>query len=167
MTKEISLTQGMVAIVPDECYDSLMKYRWFAKKCGSKFYVVKNVKGSNKKWRQYYIHRIIWEMVNGPIPEELEMDHINGNTLDNRLSNLRLSTHSQNNANKQKVMSVTSSKFKGVYYAKWAKRWRSRIKCNKLYISIGYFDTEQEAARAYDIKAKELFGAFAILNIPE
>lgn len=92
------------------------------------------------------------------------IDHINGNTLDNRKSNLRKSNYNTNNRNAKKRKDYKDSKFKGV--KKCGKRWTCRIQFNKNRIIIGYFDTEIEAAKAYDKKAKELHGEFAWLNFP-
>jgi len=94
------------------------------------------------------------------------IDHINGNGLDNRKENLRLATRSQNMQNSKK-RKKTSSKYKGVGWSKKTKKWRARIwtvsgKC----IHIGYFVSELDAAKAYDEKAKELFGSYYSPNFP-
>ena len=96
-------------------------------------------------------------------PDGMEVDHINGNGLDNRKANLRLCTRAQNQMNSIK-RTGKSSIFKGVSWHKNAWKWRANIKINQKDIHIGYFDTELEAAEAYDIEAIRLFGSFAKTN---
>lgn len=98
--------------------------------------------------------------------ENLQIDHINNIRTDNRLENLRLCTHQQNSFN-QKRKRVSSSRFKGVHWCKTYKKWVSAIRHNKRGKHLGNYDNEIEAAKAYDKKAKELFGEFAWLNFPE
>ncbi len=90
-------------------------------------------------------------------------DHINGDGLDNRRSNLRIASPSQNVMN-QKKRTKTSSKFKGCYLEKSTNKWVARITVNYKNIIIGRFKDELKASFAYDEKAKELFGEFAKLN---
>jgi hypothetical protein len=97
-----------------------------------------------------------------------EVDHINRDTLDNRRKNLRVGTKPQNLWN-QKIRSTNTSGFKGVDWKQWENSgaWCARLSHNSKRVHIGYFKTAEEAARAYDQKAKELFGEFARLNFPE
>ena len=98
---------------------------------------------------------------------DLDVDHINNDKKNNELSNLRLATRSQNLGARSKLRNNTSG-FKGVRYAyktkKNKKKWRAEISCNNVYYNLGHFSTKEEAARAYDKKAKELFGEFANIN---
>ena len=98
-------------------------------------------------------------------PAGMQIDHINGNGLDNRKVNLRLCNSSQNQRNARKRKSGTS-RFKGVDWHKESKKWRARICVNRKRIHIGRYKSEFEAAQAYDKKAIELFGEFASLNFP-
>ena len=94
-------------------------------------------------------------------PSKVEViDHINHNKLDNTKENLRCCTKQQNEMNKVK-RSNTSSKFKGVTKI---NKWMASITFNNKTINLGYFNTEKEAAKIYNVKAKELFGEFAYLN---
>ena len=99
-------------------------------------------------------------------PEGVLVDHINHNGLDNRRANLRLVTIEQNSWNKRKQRGNCTSKYKGVSWHKMSRRWHARIVYKQKWISIGYFDDEQSAAKAYDNKAKQLFKNYAVLNFP-
>lgn len=99
-----------------------------------------------------------------PNPENLpQVDHIDGNGLNNHISNLRWCSVSQNEQNRAMQCNNTTG-FKGVH--KNHKRWQARISLNTKTMCLGTFDTPEEAARAYDAKATEIFGEFAKLNFP-
>ncbi len=158
--KHIPLTQGKVAIVDDEDYDFLMQWKWYAGKAGRRYYAVRNTR--NQKMGSppiIFMHRVI---VNAP--EDKDIDHKNHNALDNRKVNLRICTRSENMAN-VRPQTNRISQYKGVSQTGRRKQaWRSRIKHNYITIYIGYYASEIEAAKAYDKKAKELFGEFACTN---
>jgi len=92
------------------------------------------------------------------------IDHRNREGLDNRKSNLRLATRSQNNCNRKQMQGT--SKYRGVCYNKRMKKWRAAISFNGMYKHLGFFDSEEEAGRAYDEAAKLYHGEFASLNFP-
>ncbi len=96
-------------------------------------------------------------------PAGLVVDHIDGNGLNNRKSNLRVCTQGQNSLNSRPRRNC-SSRYKGVSFYKRDKIWQAQIFYNFRTINIGRFDDEVEAALAYDRKAEELFGEFAYLN---
>lgn len=163
--RRIPLTQGRYAIVEPADYEWLSRYKWFAIKTERGYYAVRAVSAQEEERRQYQIrmHREIM----GDIPKGKIVDHRNQNGLDNRRSNLRNATSQENSWNKRKQKGRYSSKYKGVSWFKGEGRWQARITKDSKQIFIGYFDDEQEAARAYDAKAKELFGEFAAVNFPE
>lgn len=150
--KEIILTQNRYAIVDDDDYEILNKYKWYYKTP----YAARRVKGIRNK---VIMHRVIM----GEIPEGLEVDHINGNKLDNRKCNLRVCRSCDNSKNVSKTPGC-SSKFKGVSWASARKRWRVEIKSGFNRYRLGSFKSEIEAAIAYNKKAIEVHGEFAKLN---
>jgi hypothetical protein len=95
-----------------------------------------------------------------------EVDHVNGDRLDNRRANLRFPpTRSEAMANQAKQQRLTSSRYKGVTWSKYAKRWSAQIKINRKMRYLGYFDTQEEAALAYNAAAIEVWGEFAHPNV--
>jgi len=155
---EIPLTQGCHAIVDNENISLLNMHRWYTSSRASKGetrYAKRKEKG-----KTVYMHR---EIMNAPAG--IEIDHINGNGLDNRRVNLRVCTAAQNQQNSTK-RAHCSSKFKGVALSKNQKKWTARICINGKKIWIGRYRSEFEAAEAYDKKAVELFGEFANINFP-
>lgn len=111
-----------------------------------------------KKEKTLYLHREILSA-----PKNLQVDHINGNKLDNQRKNLRLATSQQNLAN-SKLSKWNTSGFKGARWDKQHKKWKTEIKFNYVYIFIGYFDTLHQAALAYDLWAMDLNKEFAKTN---
>jgi len=157
--KEIELTQGQVAIVDDEDFEYLSQWKWKAKltpTSNGNYYACRNVKVDGK-WQTVYIHR---EVIHPP--KNKQVDHINNITLDCRKENLRIATRSQNQMNR---LANGKNGHKGIY--KKGNRFCAKVGKNKQAYYIGVFETAEEAARAYDAKAKELFGEFAKLNFPE
>lgn len=115
----------------------------------------------------YYAHRLIYLYYHGFIPEFL--DHVDGNTLNNDISNLRDATLPQNQWNQKKTKSYggkqTSSIYKGVYRNKQREKWHVKIQIKGTRKHIGYYDSEIEAAKAYNTAAIKYFGEYAWLNI--
>ena len=155
LVRYIPLTRGQVAIVDAGDYPSLIRYKWYATKSDPTFYAATNM---NK--RSTPMHRAIMEP-----PMGMVVDHINHNGLDNRRSNLRICTSSQNSRNRRPDREK-QVKYKGVSFHKRDKTFRATIQYQNKALTIGCYQDEIAAAKAYDRKAKELFGEYAYLNFP-
>lgn len=104
-------------------------------------------------------HRVIWALVHGDWPSH-QIDHINGDKADNRITNLRLATASQN-AHNRTAYSTNRSGFKGVSWNKQCGRWQAGIKLDGRRRHLGYFATAEQAAAAYAGAAHRYHGSFA------
>lgn len=148
--KVITTSKNEEILVDKECYLDLNKYSWSIKPDG---YACAKISG-----KTYLMHRYLLNAKNGEI-----IDHINGNKLDNKKLNLRYSNPLNNAHNKTKLENTTS-KYIGVHFYKNRNKYVSTLtKAGKKY-HLGYFETEKEAAKAYNTKAIELYGEFANLN---
>ncbi len=158
--KKIPLTQGKFALVDDEDFEWLNQFRWFAhyEPRPDAFYANRNV-SKEHKGEPVRMARLIMNT-----PKGMVCDHINGNTLDNRKSNLRNCSVAQNNMNRKGV-GGTYSGYKGVFPA-GNSGWFSRIGYKGKKIYLGFFLDQTEAAKSYDKKAIELHGEYARLNFP-
>lgn len=157
--KQIPLTRGMFALVDDADFESVNQFKWCVQKSKKSFYAVRAVRRSDGKKSLQYLHRFL-------ISIKSRLDHRDGDGLNNQRHNLRPATCAQNGANRKKTSGGTSA-FKGVHWTAANKPWQSRIQINGEREHLGNFESEQDAARAYDIAAKEKFGEFAKLNFPE
>ena len=148
--KEIPLTQGQVALIDDEDFERVNKFKWQATKKRNGYYARRSVYGGNS----IYLHSFIMNT-------RSQLDHIDHNGLNCQKINLRLANHSQNQQNTKKKNSGTSQ-YKGVSWN--GKKWFAQIKINGITKYIGLYDNEIDAAKAYDLEAEKLFGEFAQLN---
>lgn len=108
-------------------------------------------------------HRIIWEMANGPIPEGMLVDHVDGNAWNNVLSNLRLATKAHNAYNSRRPRNNTSG-HKGVSWNASRRKWVACIATNKKNRCLGAYASLEDAAAAYATAAKDERGSFARLG---
>ena len=154
MAKYIAGSKGDLAIVDDEDYPKLKMYNWSTTHYGH----LCRGKRIGKKTINILLHRYIL----GNIPDDLEVDHINGNPLDNRKENLRLCTHQQNMCNKSRHKNCRSG-YKGVTWDSWAKKWRATITFMGI-IHKKHFKSDEDAARWYNKMAKKYHKEFARLN---
>lgn len=154
---------GNYAVVDDEDYEFLNQWKWCAqvKRNASKLYVspIRNLRVSGIKQNVKMSRQIL-----GATYPEIIVDHIDGNPLNNQKSNLRLCLAADNVKNARKSKKGASSKYRGVRWFKPHGKWVAKITVNKLEIFIGYFDSEVEAALAYNLAATKHHGEFASLN---
>ncbi len=138
-------------IVDDVDFEQLSKHSWHLGSNGK--YAQTSIKKEGK-WINKYIHQLVLY-----IPEGMEADHIDQNTYNNLRSNLRAVTHQQNLINRP-TFKNGSSVFKGVCYKSCQDTWSARIMFNGVSHFLGYFDTETDAAQAYNIAADNLHNIF-------
>ena len=164
--RTIPLTRGEVSLVSPEDFEGLARFKWYADICrgGRQKYAVRGTAKTETGHRQRKVrmHRQIL-----CAPPGLQVDHINGDTLDNRRANLRLCSNAENARNQRRPFGKKSSVFKGVCWNREHGRWVAYIKVDGRKIHLGYFDFETGAALAYDGAAQEYFGEFARVNLPD
>lgn len=162
MTTEIPVSGGLVALVDDADAERVAAYTWYRKQGARTTYVLTNI-GPRVPHTTLMMHRLIMDA-----PKGLEVDHINGDGLDNRRDNLRLCTHQENLRNagchKSYAGRPVTSQFKGVYRRPDMKDWIASATVNGRTCRIGHFPTEGEAALAYNAFVSPLHGKFAKLN---
>lgn len=162
--KEIKLTQNKVALVDDEDYEWLINcgISWHLNGDKHTDYAI----GCSGRKKKFKMHTEILKKY-GLHENGKEIDHKNHNGLDNRKENLRICTHAQNRRNSKPDKNSTSI-YKGVsIFPKKSSKWQSFIFKDGQLIKIGAFYNEKDAAIAYDIFAKKMFGEFAYLNFPD
>lgn len=149
---------GKYALVNVDGFELVKNFRWYLNKEG---YVMRSqhISGSGKKRKKKIVilARLLMDA-----PKNKVVDHINRDPLDNRKENLRICSRSQNEANSPSRGGT--SQFKGVHWDKKTERWISGIKLKYKKFILGSFESEIEAAKVYDKKAREFFGEFAYLN---
>lgn len=148
-TMALVLTKkGETIVVDKDMLTELNEFSWYINKVG---YAVNDSKPRKS------MHRLIMGYPKGNI------DHINGNKLDNRKSNLRFCNQSQNTANASK-RTTNKSGYKGVCWNKKYSKWEAYITVNYKHLFLGYFDDKIEAAKAYNKKSNKEFGVFSKPN---
>lgn len=150
------LGDGRFALIDAADAPRVLVHRWYRASAG---YAEGKING-----RRVLMHRFVLEA-----PAGRQIDHVNGYRLDNRRANLRFSTQGENTQN-QCAQARGRSRFKGVVWSgdwhRGQRPWVARIKADGRRLLVGYFLTEEEAARAYDDAAREHFGSFACVNFP-
>ena len=152
--KEITLTQGKVALVDDEDFEGLNKHKWQLLRAKTTNYAIR------REGKTIYMHR---EVLNAKAGDYV--DHRDSNGLNNQRGNIRLCSQSQNNGNQRCQTRERSSMYKGVSINKRAMNWEAHIKIHGRKKFLGYHNTETEAAIAYNKAALEFFGEFARPNV--
>jgi hypothetical protein len=161
MTIAIELTQGYVTYV-DPIDADLADYRWKVDATRKVKYAKRTFRsGEGSRNGGEQLHRVILSrMLNRPLVRNEQVDHIDGDGLNNCRGNLRLANHAQNGWNTEKRQGV----YKGVRFHKLANRWDARICVNRKKMYLGLFDTPEDAAIAYNHAAQKHFGEFARFN---
>lgn len=158
--KLLPLSRGLFSIVDDDDFEFLSQWKWFAfKASGSKrlFYAIRT-DYSNKKI--LYAHKLLLGAKPGMV-----IDHINGNSLDNRRANLRHCSIKENVRNQAPRVGFTS-KYKGVAWRADRSKWTAYICPDRKKLNLGVFRSEHNAAYAYDKAALKHFGQYARINFP-
>lgn len=159
--KEIKSKSGRVCLVDDEDFDRVSKIRWSSHVHKNTVYFRGHFPSSKGKMIYSSIHRFIL----GVTDPKIIVDHIDKDGCNNQKSNLRLCNTSENSANRRPRKHKRSQYFGVSFYSDiTVNKWRAQIQKNKKSYYLGCFATEIEAAKAYDLKAKELHGEFANLN---
>jgi hypothetical protein len=147
--KEIPLTQGKVAIVDDEDFEVLNTRKWSACKGGKAFYAYGHVRLPDGRFVTETMHRVVMVRKLGrPLIKGEEVDHDDGDGLDNRREKLRLATKAQNGRNRHHRVATVSSRFLGVSWSDRNKRWRAKIRVYDKEVYLGQYYSEVEAALA-------------------
>lgn len=156
---------GRSTIVDDADFERIKEMKWheIRKPIGDRnaYYAANETRIGGLRVKTY-LHRFL--MSPGP---GMVVDHINGDTLDNRRENLRVCTHAENIRNAVKRKITDSSPYKGVYRYGIKGKWLSHIQVDGKVINLGVFTCPIEAAKAYDKAATKYHGAFARINFPE
>lgn len=158
----IPLTQGKVAVVDFEDFEKIRGIKWHATQKRNRFYVARARSRKLGNPRISYLHREIMLPGRG-----LEVDHIDGDGLNNRRANLRVVTHSQNIIGWRQPKAGGSSIFRGVFWDSTREKWVAKISVGGKDKHVGVFVSESAAAQARDAAAIKYFGEFALLNFPD
>lgn len=162
----VASTPDFFALIDDEDAPVVLRYRWMARcqlRAGRlQCYAVAAVSIGNNRQRKVWLHRLLMSPPNGGF-----VDHKNGDGLDCRRENMRLATRHQNAGNRRKHdAESTSTPYKGVHRLKRTGRYQAVIRSHGDKLYLGTYGTAEEAARAYDAKAVDVFGPFALTNFP-
>jgi hypothetical protein len=164
--KTIPLTKGYKALVDKADYERLSQYKWYfcLKAKGDKTgYAIHDFRANPEIIKKYGSRHISMHRFLLNPKKDRNIDHINGDGLDNQRKNLRVCTQSQNAANMKKRITSTN-KYKGIEKSNFAERWFARIRVDGKRVYLGCYKTPEAAATAYNIAAIEHFGDFAWIN---
>ncbi|MEK4910603.1 HNH endonuclease [Niallia sp. FSL M8-0099] len=153
----VETSSGVKFIIDSEDYEKVSKHSW---KCDKNGYIRRTVwiDKKAKKSTTLALHRFLLNA-----PDDICVDHINGDILDNRKTNLRLATKAQNNRN-AKPSVLNTSGYKGVSYCKESGKWKAQVTYKGKRVNLGRFSSKEDAARMYNFWAADIYGEFAWLN---
>jgi hypothetical protein len=157
--RRIRLTEGKFTIVDPPDFYRLNSFDWLCSGRDDNLYAARVIRTPTGRLNTILMHKEILDA-----PPGLLVDHTNTDSLDNRRSNLRLATPSQNSCNSRRDKSKTLSRFRGVSFSKRKQKWFAAIRANGRKLWLGYFDSELSAAKAYDRAAIQYHADFARLN---
>lgn len=156
--REIPLTQGKTATVNAADYDWLMQWKWYACRNRKSWYALRSVLNSAGNWTSISMHRTIIPMAETPgFPQ---LDHRDGNGLNNTRGNLRPATRSGNQANRTAQANCKSG-IRGVYWNKKLQKYQAQIIWEGRTIHLGYFAAIEQAADTRDAAMKKYHGEYA------
>lgn len=155
MSQRIALSRGQVALVDDADFAWLNRWKWYCNEAG---YAARNLDQVTPH-TILLMHRVILDAQPGEL-----VDHINGDTLDNRRENLRLVDGYQNQHNRR---ATQGRPYKGVSWYKRKSKWQARIQAYGRSYHLGYYKDPLEAALVYDAASQHLHGVYGRLNFPE
>lgn len=147
----LDIGNGMIALIDDEDYDRVSQFTWRVRPDG----YAQRTWGEEGATKHQLLHRFVMNA-----KEDELVDHENGDRWDCRKENLRVATYSQNGANRKSI-----NAWRGIFQD--GNRWKARIKVEGVNCYLGSFGTIEEAALAYDVAARRVFGRFAVLNFPD
>jgi hypothetical protein len=162
--KTIPISQDLTAIIDDEDFARVSPFKWYAsvrrRKDGTIYtiYAFRKYRREDGKRSIQMLHRFIL----GITDPQINVDHEDHNGLNCRRQNMRVATETQNQGNRRKQKS--SSQFKGVTWYGRKSKWQSQIRFEGKQKHLGYFNSEIDAAKAYDVAARKQFGEFALVN---
>lgn len=154
----IQLTQGKVVIVDEVDYQELSAYNWHVHRDGKRWYAISRQRTPKGGSHQIRMHRLIMNA-----PDGVDVDHIDGNGLNNTRMNLRLATRSQNSCNRN-IRNDNTSGYKGVSFHRATGKWQATITVNGKSAYLGLYATAEDAGAAYDEVAGQIHGQFARTN---
>jgi len=151
--KKIELSRGLVALIDDEDYPAISQFKWTA---SARNYAYRVTQDSGKQ-SYHALHREIMGLQSG---DSREVDHIDGDGLNNQRANLRICSHAENTLNRRMSKRNTSG-FKGVTWSKCNRRWQAQIMIGGKQKWLGLYDSPEIAHAAYKAAADALHGEFA------
>jgi hypothetical protein len=164
--KILPLTQGLNTSLDDEDIEWANQWKWYAKRGGNSFYAYRNsAPNLNGTRDSLLLHRELFRRINPDFDTSMEIDHRDGNGLNNQRENLRSATDSKQRHN-QTIRTNNTSGFLGVTWNKAVGKFSARVRLNWKRKHVGWFNCPVEAAKARDAAARELHGPFGTYNFP-